>query len=298
MSKSAVCFGEVLWDGFADRRVAGGAPMNVAIRLQSLGISTRIISRVGQDADGEALREIMHARGVDSSLVQGDDQIATGEVRVTLDARGNASFDIVLPAAWDRIGFTTRGMLAVEAADAFVFGSLACRDAVSKDTLLRLLKHAKYKVFDVNLRPPFDDLETVETLMRQSNFIKLNHDELDTVATVLGLPDGAMPDKMHFLADHTGAAGVCVTRGGDGALLLLHGRIHACDGFQIEVADTVGAGDSFLAALLARLLHSHEPDQALVFACRVGAAVAARHGANPELSAAEIEQVLGDSPKG
>jgi fructokinase len=100
---------------------------------------------------------------------------------------------------------------------------------------------------------------------------------------------------MRFLADHAGADAVCVTRGGDGALLLKNGRIHCCGGFQVKVADTVGAGDSFLAALLARLLHSHDPDQALAFACSVGAAVAARHGANPEISAAEIERLQRNS---
>jgi fructokinase len=291
MSKSAICFGEVLWDVFPERRVAGGAPMNVAIRLQSLGIATAMISRIGQDLAGEELRRIISARDVDTALVQTDDSLATGEVRVTLDGRGNASYDIVHPAAWDRIAFATHAARAVEAADAFVFGSLACRDAVSRDSLLGLLEHAKYKVFDVNLRAPFDDLDLVQALMQRSDFIKLNHDELDAVASMHGISTGDMAHKMRALAESAGVGTVCVTRGGDGAMLLLEGRIHSCDGFHVEVADTVGAGDSFLAALLASLLQSQDPGQALAFACRIGAAVAARQGANPELSATEIERI-------
>lgn len=291
MPKSVVCYGEVLWDVFPDSRVAGGAPMNVAIRLQSLGVDATVVSRVGRDAAGTALRELIGAHGVDTGLIQDDAVLPTGEVLVSLDGDGNASFDIVWPVAWDRIDLVEQAAQAVARADAFVHGSLACRDEVSRGTLLALLGHARYRVFDVNLRPPHSGADVVETLMRKADLIKLNHDELDAIASAAGGPGGAIAERMRWLADRTGAQGVCVTRGGDGAMLLLGERVHACGGFQVEVADTVGAGDSFLAALLAGLLDAQDPDLALAFACRVGAAVAARRGANPRVSAAELARL-------
>ena len=291
MPRTVVCYGEVLWDSFPDSRVAGGAPMNVAIRLQSLGVAARVVSRVGRDAAGLALRDFIQARGVDTGLIQDDGALPTGEVLVSLDRDGNASFDIVWPVAWDRIDLVEQATQAVASADAFVYGSLACRDEVSRGTLLALLRHARYRVFDVNLRPPHSRPDVVEALMREADLIKLNHDELDAIAAAAGGPGGAIAERMRWLAGHTGAGGVCVTRGGDGAMLFLRGKVHACAGFQVEVADTVGAGDSFLAALLAGLLDAQDPDLALAFACRVGAAVAARRGANPRVSAAELARL-------
>ena len=123
MPKNVVCFGEVLWDIFPAQTVAGGAPMNVAIRLQALGIPARIISRIGKDNLGDDLLSNIQSKNVDTSLVQKDELMPTGEVLVKLDENGIATYNIVYPSAWDKIELSEENVHAVKTSDAFVFGS-------------------------------------------------------------------------------------------------------------------------------------------------------------------------------
>lgn len=286
--KKIVCFGEVLWDILPSEAIAGGAPMNVAIRLQALGVPTKIISRIGKDQLGQDLLAIIKAKQVETSLIQEDEQLPTGQVLVKLDDKGSATYDIVQPSAWDAIALSDTNKAAVSEADVFVFGSLACRNAVSKATLFSLLEVAKYKVFDVNLRAPFYSIELIDTLMQKANFIKLNDEELLEIAQALGSGSQDLIQNIRFIAQRTGAYNICVTRGKDGAVLFMDAVIYEHPGYQVQVADTIGAGDSFLAALISRLLSSTEHQESLAFACAVGAAVAARKGANPVLSESDI----------
>ena len=135
---SAICFGEVLWDVFPTYKNIGGAPLNVAFRLQSFGVSTSIISRIGDDKNGQEILQYLNDKGVDPANIQLDKFNKTGSVQVILDKNGSAQYEIEYPVAWDKIDVTESAVEAVKSADAFIFGSLACRDDVTKNTLLEL----------------------------------------------------------------------------------------------------------------------------------------------------------------
>lgn len=290
--KSAICFGEILIDVFPDMQRIGGAPLNVASRLSKLGIEVEIISQVGEDENAEKLLSYLKNTGVKSGLVKSTSKFPTGVVKVQLSASGSASYEISYPAAWDKIQLSEEMKKAVKAADIFIFGSLVCRDEVSRQTLLKLMPEARFRVFDVNLRPPHYEKEILIELMQQANFIKFNDDELFEIAEMLESPFNSLEQHIHFLAEQTQTNQICVTKGRHGAVLLKDEKLFYNSGFKIEVKDTVGAGDSFLASLLAKLLQEEEPQKALNFACAVGALVAAREGANPELSGKEISGFL------
>jgi fructokinase len=292
MSKKIVCFGEVLWDVLPTEKIAGGAPMNVSIRLQSLGIETKMISKIGNDDLGKELLNIIKDKNVDTSLIQIDETHATGEVLVKLDTNGSATYDIVYPSAWDSILITKENIEAVREADAFVFGSLASRDTISRNTLLTLLKEAKYKIFDVNIRPPFYSFTFIKELMELADFVKLNDEELLEVAHALGSSSDVIEDNILFLSKETNTKIICITKGKDGAILYIDNQFYNHNGFKVEVIDTIGAGDSFLASLLSKVLYAQDYAKAIEFGCAVGALIASHKGANPIITKEEITNFI------
>lgn len=285
-------FGEVLWDDFPDGKVLGGAPLNVAVRLRALGADAAIISRRGDDENGEEIIRRIMEKNVSTEWIQTDGIHATGLVKVMLDSKNSASYEIVYPCAWDCIQIEETALKRVAESDAFIYGSLATRDEISRNTLNCLLKEAKYKIFDVNLRAPHYQTENLLALMEQSDFIKLNDDELYELAEKFGSPYSSLEQNILFLAGLTNTESICVTLGNHGAVLYRYGEMYHYSGFRIAVADTVGAGDSFLAGLVYQLLKQTPPQEALVFACALGALVAARHGATPNISLQEIESFM------
>lgn len=285
-------FGEILWDDLPDGRLLGGAPLNVIARLQALGAQTAIISSRGADADGNEIVRQVAAKNVAADLIQIHDTWPTGVVKVRLDDKGSAAYDIVYPSAWDGIEAGAEAEAAVAQADAFVFGSLAARSETSRRTLERLLPHAAFAVFDANLRPPHYDTAWLLEAMKQADLLKLNDDELFLLAEVYGSPYRSVEQNIVFLADLAGLSAVCVTLGGHGAVLYRDGRFHRHCGFRVDVVDTVGAGDGFLAGLVYRLLQGDDADAALAFACALGALTASRRGATPEITTAQIEDLM------
>ncbi|MFN8307485.1 MAG: carbohydrate kinase [Ferruginibacter sp.] len=292
MQKNIVCFGEVLWDILPSGPVAGGAPMNVAIRLQSLGMPATIISRTGNDKCGNDLVNIIRSKRVNISCIQQDPDLPTGEVLVKLSADGTATYDIIYPSAWDKIEATGQNIQAAKNADAFVFGSLACRDTVSRDTLFQLLEQARFRIFDVNLRKPFYSPDLVLELMQRSDFIKLNDEELAEIVSALGATGSSQEEHIRFLSEKTSTNHLCVTRGKDGAVLFTGKKFYSHPGYTVLVADTIGAGDSFLAALIKGFLTSDDHEASLDYASAVGALVASRKGAIPELQEEEIQKLM------
>lgn len=283
-----ICFGEVLFDVFPTHTKIGGAPLNVALRLASLGANTQIISRIGADEIGKELIKFAKKGSVDTSSIQVDDIHKTGEVIVKLDEKGAASYTINYPVAWDKIECNTQVKNTVKKADAMVYGSLVCRDIVSHHSLLELINYAKYKIFDVNLRAPFYTKELLINLMMQSDFIKFNDDELYEISGYLKSPYHSMEQNILYIAAHTNTNHICVTKGSHGAVLYYNKQFYYNSGYKISVVDTVGAGDSFLAGLLSKLLTKEEPQKAIDFACALGALVAQSEGANPKISNQEI----------
>lgn len=292
MATKIVCFGEVLFDVFPTHTKIGGAPLNVGLRLASLGIETQIISRIGQDAKGKELLDFIEANDVSTTYIQTDSHFSTGEVTVKLDEKGSASYTINYPVAWDKIEATPEAHDIVSFADAVVFGSLVCRDTASYQSLLSILNVAKYKIFDVNLRAPFYTKELLSDLMNKADFIKFNDDELYEISAYLGSPYHSLEQNMQFIAEKTNTQHICVTKGSHGAVLFYNDQLFYNSGYKITVADTVGAGDSFLAGLLSKLLAGIAPQEAINFACALGALVAQEEGANPKISKESIKAFM------
>ncbi|WPR72726.1 carbohydrate kinase [Flavobacterium sp. NG2] len=288
----AVCFGEVLWDVFPTHKKIGGAPLNVALRMNSLGIATTMISRVGTDSNGDAIISFLKENDINIDEVQTAEEYKTGVVNVMINEKGNASYDIAYPSAWDKIELNKTIKEKVSKSDVFVFGSLACRDEVSRSSLYSLLDLAKFKVLDANLRAPYYTVEVLFELMQKANFIKLNDEELKEISKKLGSPYNSFEQNIKFIAEKTGSKQVCVTKGEFGAVLYCNEKFYYNSGYFIKVVDTVGAGDSFLASLILRLLRGKSPQKALNYACAVGALVAGQEGANPKISDAEIKNFM------
>ena len=285
-------FGEILWDNLPTGKVLGGAPVNLLTHLAALGADCSVISRCGNDADGAALREAIRRKHVAIDFIQTDPQLATSQVLVQLNDEGCAHYDIVYPCAWDKIQAGEAAKTRVAQSDVFIFGSLSVRDAVSRQALAELLPHASFKIFDVTRRPPHYRLADLRDMMRQADFIKLNDDELHEIATALGSPYRNIEQNIRFIAEHTHTRQICVTLGKHGALYYRDGELFAHHGYRVTVADTVGAGDSFLAGFIHQYLQRKPPQEILAFACTLGSLVASRHGATPEVSLAEIEAMM------
>ncbi|AXP81665.1 2-dehydro-3-deoxygluconokinase [Mariniflexile rhizosphaerae] len=291
MSK-VVCFGEVLWDVFPTHKKIGGAPLNVANRLQALGNNVTMISAIGQGKSGSELLQYIKDVGIDISCIQMHNEYKTGKVKVMLNDKGSASYDIKYPRAWDKIRLTEINKGAVKNSDAFVFGSLAARDESSRSTLYKLIELAKYKIFDLNLRPPYYTKEVLVHLMNQADFIKFNDDELYEVSKSLDSKYLSLEQNIRYIAEITNTKQICVTKGHHGAVLMYDDTFYYNSGYLIKVIDTVGAGDSFLGSLISQLLNKVNPQEAIDFACAVGAMVAQSEGANPKLLRSDIETFI------
>jgi fructokinase len=278
------CFGEILWDVLPQQALPGGALMNVCIHLHKLGSQTKLISAIGNDKAGADLKDYLYQQLNDVALIQIKNHLATGKVLINLDDPLNAKYDIVQPVAYDEIDSPE---ITIKSDDIFVFGSLASRRAYTKNTLLKLLEKPGLKVFDINLRAPHYTETSLKEFLKLADWVKLNDDEFELVCAWHHLDP---QDELIFqkLAALWHVKLICLTRGGKGATLFIDDQIYQHSGFQVEVVDTVGAGDAFLAGLI----HSYQigcpPEIMLNNACALGAFVAGKNGANPQYQIQDV----------
>jgi fructokinase len=296
-----LALGEVLWDIFPDARHLGGAPLNFAVHARSLGAAAHIVSRVGTDELGEAILRAVAGFGLPLKTVQRDPVHPTGTVKVTLDAAGVPSFEIVRDVAWDFIELTAEARALAPSADALCFGTLAQRSPQSRQSiqfLLSLAERARLIVCDINFRQTYYTREVVEASLRAANVLKLNETELPALLSLLQLAKGqaARPAVLR-LVDAFDLQLVCVTLGERGAILHTGEREIRSPGYQVKVADTVGSGDAFTAGLVMKLLAGAPHDEALDYANLVGAYVASRPGATPALDADVLRQFADGRPR-
>lgn len=293
-----VSFGEVLFDVFEKDKKIGGAPLNLALRISTFGFPVSMISAVGNDNDGKTILAYIEEKGLNTQGIQILETFKTGLVDVCINSKGSATYTIEYPSAWDKIESSEAIDAIIKKADIFLFGSLVCRDEVSKQTLLDLLENQQmYKVFDVNLRKPHYAMETLQQLMIHADFIKFNDEELIEVSQSLGSTFSSIEDNMMFISQLTNTKSICVTKGKHGSVLLWKENLYYNAGFFIKVVDTVGAGDSFLAALISKLLSNSYPQEAIDFASAIGAMVASCEGANPVILNKDIESFLNSPPR-
>jgi fructokinase len=251
------------------------------------GANILFASRVGADESGNGLVDFLKGNGLYSDLIQTDPQLPTCEVTVHLDTQGHATYIIPEPVSWDNIETTDALTAAAAQATAIVYGSLACREKNTSKTLLNLLDEtAALKIFDVNLRPPHYNLSTIETLAAKADVIKMNEDE---AALLIGGSTQDLREKITEFQKKYHAQTICVTRGGDGAIVWHDYKFYEHPGVKVEVVDTVGAGDSFLATFINGLINKRPMDDTLEKACAVGAFVAGKRGANPKYDEGILE---------
>jgi fructokinase len=291
-NKKVLCFGEILWDRLPSGSKPGGAPMNVALHLNAIGQQVAIASRVGNDQAGKELVVFLEDSGLKTDLIQVDEKLPTSEVLVHLDEKNNATYEICEPVAWDNLQLTDSLAKRAEESGLLIYGSLASRKAQTKETLTKLLENDAVRLIDVNLRKPYDIKEIVEPLLEKSDIIKLNDDELSVFASWNDKTRLDEKELVKWLASHYGAELICVTKGEHGALLFAEGQFYEHPGFKVNTVDSVGAGDAFLAGLIAALFEDKPYDEALTFACGTGAFVASKAGATPKYDMNEIEQIL------
>ena len=281
--------GEVLWDLFPEGPRFGGAPANFACHAALLGGSPSMLSAVGDDGRGRAAVEILRGFGIDTSLIQRIATAPTGTVGVSVDAAGRPTFEIHAGSAWDQIAWTTELAANIATADAVCFGTLGQRSEVSRATIQRALGLAKVRgilrVLDVNLRAPFFDAALIRASIAQASVLKLSDEELPEVAGACGIAVEANREvTLRAIRKDCGLDLIAMTCGADGALLVSAGETIVQPGIQTVVRDTVGAGDSFTAALVIGLLRGDALGIIARSACETAAAVCAMHGAVPEIT--------------
>jgi fructokinase len=287
MTSTITCFGEILWDVLPTSKQPGGAPMNVAADLRNFGLNAQLISRVGSDDLGRELLQFLEKKGIPIELVQVGQTHLTGVAKANISDTNEVTYKIVQPVAWDYIHLEPNLIDAVEKSDLFVYGSLAARSPLTHETLLALLGVARRKVFDVNLRAPHYERATVEELLHQADIAKLNEHELTELSGWYG-DERDLHQAMEQLRDRYKLETLCVTLGEKGAALLDQNGFTEQGGFSVDVADTIGSGDAFLAAFIYKMLEGETPKKTLQFACATGAYVATQQGATPSFTKATI----------
>ncbi|NGF57363.1 carbohydrate kinase [Parapedobacter sp. SGR-10] len=278
-----LCMGELLWDMIPTGKMVGGAPFNVAYHLNKLGVSARVLTRIGNDMDGVELVDFLTQHKIDSSLVQVDKEQPTSKVEVYYDDTHSVKYDIVYPTAWDYLELPKPAEL-VEDVDYLVFGSLIFRHAVARDTMVQILERSKgTRIFDVNLRAPHFSKEGIFQILGYTDILKLNEDELALISDWLGQGSRSVSDQTDHLLEAFGINELVLTLGAKGAMHKSReaGETYFCQAQKVEVVDTIGSGDSFLAAFIASKVQDRPMREALHFASVLAAFVTSQKGGCP-----------------
>lgn len=278
-----VGIGEVLFDVLpSGEKMPGGAPANFAYISKQIGNDGVVLSRVGDDKNGKEILGELQAKNLSTGDIQIDGKHQTGIVNVTLE-NGQPSYQIVEDVAWDFLELTDNWREVAVNADAVCFGTLAQRSEISRQTIFELVGLTKgLRIFDVNLRQNYFSSETLRQSFRLANVVKLNHEELPIIATMLDIKGENQVETAKKFRQYFDLQLLCITRGANGSLLLTANEIAEHAGLQVEVKDTIGAGDAFTAGLTHGLLRGWDLTEINDFANRVGAFVASQTGAMPD----------------
>ena len=281
------CFGEVLWNLFPSGAEPGGAPMNVAIHAQNLGLESAVISAIGTDERGRMLLDILQERDVNTRFITRDEH-PTGTVTVDTSNPSEVRYTIEEPSAWD---FISTPEISWEPGDLLLHGSLATRNKHSYESLKALRAQAITRVFDLNLRAPYINSDRILELLEGTEIVKVNEEEYELLAQWLQL-DADPELGFEAMYERMGTQELIVTRGSQGALWVNNLGALQSKVFPVTVKDTVGAGDSFLAAMLFCISHLLEPQLTIDYAAALGAIVASKEGANPVIRKTELKAFM------
>jgi fructokinase len=297
MTKPAlmVGLGEVLWDLLPSGKVLGGAPANFAYMANVLGDQGIVASRVGNDAWGHEALRVMRELGLSTAYVQLDEEHETGTAVVSIDGVGQPNFTITESVSWDFLQWSADWEELAARADVVCFGSLAQRSRISAMTIecfLRTASRNALRICDVNLRQSFYNNEVLRKSFQHADIVKLNDEELPLVTSLLELGSGEEANLAKRLLDTCNLRLVCITRGARGSLLVSREQTVEHPGFQVKVADAVGAGDAFTACLAHHYVRGHALAEISESANRFAAWVATQTGATPPITSSELRQIL------
>lgn len=286
MNDLVVGMGEALWDVLPEGKKIGGAPANFAYHVSQFGLPSCVVSAVGDDDLGREIIENFTAKGLKQLIA--DVPYPTGTVQVEIDQSGVPQYEIKENVAWDNIPYTERLESLAERTTAVCFGSLAQRNVVSRNTINRFLdvvsrNEENLIVFDVNLRQGFYNKEILCNSMKRCNILKINDEELVTVSRMFGYPGIDLQDKCWILLGKYNLKMLILTCGINGSYVFTPGNVSFQPTPKVEVADTVGAGDSFTAALISSVLKGKSVLEAHSLAVRTSAFVCTEKGAMPTL---------------
>lgn len=286
MNDIVVGMGEALWDVLPEGKKIGGAPANFAYHVSQFGLPSCVVSAVGDDALGKEITENFTSKGLNQLIAEVP--YPTGTVQVEIDPAGVPQYEIKENVAWDNIPYTARLEQLAERTKAVCFGSLAQRNVVSRNTINRFFDAMprtadSLVVFDVNLRQGFYNKEIICNSMKRCNILKINDEELVTVSRMFGYPGIDLQDKCWILLGKYNLKMLILTCGINGSYVFTPGNVSFQPTPKVEVADTVGAGDSFTAAFIASILKGKSVQEAHSLAVQTSAYVCTKKGAMPIL---------------
>lgn len=289
-----VGMGEALWDVLPEGKKIGGAPANFAYHVSQFGLNSRVVSAVGDDKLGMEILDNFREKKLNAMV-----EIVpypTGTVQVELDAEGVPCYDIKEGVAWDNIPYTPALEDLAKHTKAVCFGSLAQRSVVSRDTINRFIDampaEDTLKIFDINLRQGFYTKEILCNSFSKCNILKINDEELVTVSRMFGYPGIDLQDKCWILLAKYNLKMLILTCGVNGSYVFTPGNVSFVETPRVEVADTVGAGDSFTAALVSSILSGLSIGEAHKLAVETSAYVCTQNGAMPVLPQSLKDRVI------
>lgn len=280
--KKIVCYGEILWDLLPIGLKPAGATLNVAYHLKKMGVQSYIISRVGYDILGEELLKIIKKWGIDETFCKVDKNLPTGKVIAKVDAiLQEVNYEIIEPVAWDFIVIEKEHSKIIKNTDGFIFQSLTARNEISRKTLYNLLENSCYKIFDVNLRPPFYSEHIIKELLGKSDLVKMNISELSEIVSWLNPKIISEEEAVCFLKECFNLKEILITKGNYGASY--YGIDDLCEKYVIpvNVKNTIGSGDAFFAGFLAKKINGNSCEEAMDQAITLGALVASKEDSCP-----------------
>lgn len=278
-NNKVLCIGEVLWDNLPGKTMPGGAILNIAHHLCKNDIDVTLISKVGTDTKGIELLAYMKEAGLNTDAIYFDDALPTSEVEIIIDRFKNIRYKIIEPVAWDNVGINMKIVDSAGTSGAIVYSSLASRNIVTRETINVLLNFDIVKIMNVNLRPPYDDKEVVESLLQKADIVKLNENEL---TQILGWHNKVFTnekDQLCWFLEYYGSEIICVTKGKNGAVVYNNGNLFSHPGYKIDTVDNVGTGAAFLAGFITSLISEKSIQQSLDVAYATSALIASSTGA-------------------
>ena len=283
-----VGLGEALWDVLPEGKKLGGAPANFAYHAgQFLGSENTVaVSALGEDRLAEETIDSLREHGLNYLMPRVP--YPTGTVQVTLDEQGIPTYDIKENVAWDNIPFSDEIQRVAANCRAVCFGSLAQRNVVSRDTIQKFLDATPadcMKIFDINLRQNFYTPEVIQESMRRCNVLKINDEELVLIGRMFGYPGLDMENKCWLILGKYNLDMLVLTCGTNGSYVFTPGQMSFQETPKVEVADTVGAGDSFTGSFCAAILSGKPVAEAHRLAVQVSAFVCTQNGAMPTVPA-------------